>query len=368
MKIIETGIVYENPKPYLRSQHAFHPTLVDLGGGELLCGYDLGEAVESMDYRTYRSRSTDGGRTWTPEGAIIQGRTRRPSVSSVRLSKVATGLVGFGFRGWRDDPNEGVVNRANLGYVPMELILVRSRDSGHTWSRPTVIRPSLEGPAFETCHGIVELPSGRWLAPTSTWRGWNGELPSGHKTVVLISDDRGRTWARHGVAFDGDAEDLRHWEVSVVPLGGETVLAVAWVYHEASGRHRPNRFALSRDGGQTFGPAREIGIQGQTCKGLALRDGRVMLAYRRTDEPGLWATMGRVEVDPGRWSLMETLPLWGASLRSSGMTGEKNRSDELSGLKFGFPQMRQLESGEVLLVFWCFEDWCTKIRWMRIGV
>jgi hypothetical protein len=50
------------------------------------------------------------------------------------------------------------------------------------------------------------------------------------------------------------------------------------------------------------------------------------------------------------------------------MAGEGTAADELSGLKFGFPPMLQTESGEVLLVFWCLEDWSTRIRWIRLGV
>jgi hypothetical protein len=53
---------------------------------------------------------------------------------------------------------------------------------------------------------------------------------------------------------------------------------------------------------------------------------------------------------------------------TSGMTGEADSMDELSALKFGFPQLRQLEDGDAYLVFWCFQDWCSKIRWFRLGV
>jgi sialidase-1 len=366
MRIIESGIVYANPKPHLRSQHAFHPTIVDLGGGEILCGHDLGEAIEALDYRTYRSRSLDGGRTWEFEGPIITRPTDRPTTSTVRINKVSTGLIAFGSRCYRDDPEEGVVNRANLGYAPMELITVRSADGGRTWGDPEVVEPPLEGPGFEACHNIIQLPSGRWLAPTSTWRGWDGSLPNGEKGLVLISDDQGKTWPRYGVSFDGTKEGVIHWEQSVFSLGGDDVISLAWVYHPESGTHKPNRYALSHDGGATFGPSGEIGVQGQTCKGCRLADGRVLLAYRRCDQPGLWATMATLGGEG--WDLIGHLPIWGAGISDSGMTGAGNQSDELSGLKFGFPQMVQLQDGNVMLVFWCFEDWCTRIRWARLEV
>lgn len=365
MEIVDTGIVYENPKPYLRSQHAFHPTLVNLGGKEWLCAYDLSVAVEGMDYGTYRSRSRDDGRTWQFEGPIAAARKRPPMTYTVRINRLADGLVGFGAQMHRENPEEGFANRANMGWAPMDLILVRSKDNGKTWGRPRIIRPPLVGPGFEICHTIVELPDGRWLAPAGTLPDWNGNLPNGHKTLVLISDDRGKSWPEYGVAFDGTAKGLGHWEVSVVPLGGEKVLAMAWAYHIASGRSRPNRFAVSDDGGRHFGPSGKIGIDGQTCKGLRLRDGRIFLVYRRTDKPGLWATLADFD-GVKTWNLLKTTPLWGAALTTSGMNAPG--INELSALKFGFPQPRQMDNGDVLLVFWCFEDWCTKIRWIRLAV
>jgi len=95
------------------------------------------------------------------------------------------------------------------------------------------------------------------------------------------------------------------------------------------------------------------------------RDGRVFLVYRRTDKPGLWATLADFN-GIKTWNLLETVPLWGAALATSGMNVPG--INELSALKFGFPQPRQMDNGDVLLVFWCFEDWCTKIRWIRLTV
>jgi hypothetical protein len=50
------------------------------------------------------------------------------------------------------------------------------------------------------------------------------------------------------------------------------------------------------------------------------------------------------------------------------MAGVGNTSDELSGLKFGYPSMVELPGGEVLAVFWCLEDCIHNIRWVRLKV
>jgi hypothetical protein len=367
IECLSTGLVYRNPKPYLRSRQAFHPSLVRLEDGELICSFDVGEAVESLDYRTYLSRSGDGGRAWTFQGPLFEDRCGRRTSSSVRVSRMSDGtLIGFGGRFYRDDPEEGVTNKATLGYVPMDLILLRSPDGGRTWQGPEVINPPLIGPSFEVCHSVLELPDGRWLAPTATWRGWNGERLSGEKTVVLISEDRGRSWPRYGVCFDGGASGVIHWEVSVISLGGNRVLAVAWAHDPQSGKNLPTPYALSEDGGETFSPPGLTGLRGQTCKALRLSDGRLLCACRRDDRPGLWASLARL--DGKTWINEAELPLWGTHLASSGMAGQAASAEELSSLKFGYPSMVQMPDGEVLIVFWCLEDGATNIRWTRLRV
>ncbi len=366
MRITDTGIVYANPKPYLRTVHAFHPTIVDLGDGEMLCAYSLAQAQEAVDHVGYQSRSLDGGKTWQFEGRTIPVDTVRPSSHSVRINKTSSGLVGFGGRFWRDDPEKGMIsNRENFGFVPMDLILIRSSDKGKTWAWPETIEPPLKGPAFEICHNIIELPDGSWLAPCAT-QPEDGQPFEGRRTVVLISRDQGRSWKEYGVMFDGREEGITFWETSVCSLGGQELVAVTWAYHEASGTHLPNRFAVSHDGGRSFSGHGVIGIQGQTCKLLHLRDGTFLLVYRRNDKPGLWAV--HASFSEGKWILQSELPLWGTQLNHSGMPGTARGSDELSALKFGFPQMVQLATGEVYLVFWCFEDWNCVIRWIRLDM
>ena len=74
MSVLGTGVFHDNPSPHLSTRHDFHPTLVDLGRDELLRGYDVGVAVESLGYRTYQSRSRDGGTTWEQERPLLTDR------------------------------------------------------------------------------------------------------------------------------------------------------------------------------------------------------------------------------------------------------------------------------------------------------
>lgn len=354
--------MYRNPRPHLKSVHAWHPSVVQLDDGTLLAGFDLGEAIESLDYRTYTARSRDEGRTWDAPTRLFQDPEPRTSTHSVRLGRTRDGeIVGFGGRFYRPDPDEGLVNRANLGYTPMDLILVRSRDGGATWDGPETIRPPLVGPGFEVCHRVVELADGRWLAPTATWKGWDGSAPNGMQAVALVSHDRGRSWPEWVTVADQYAAGVVSWEQGLTELPDGRLVAAIWCYDERAGRSLPSKYVVSTDG-RTFGPPRENGLRGETAKLLTLADGRVLCLYRRLDQPGLWAVL--VQIDGTEWVTLAEAPVWRGP--ASGMHGQRPAGDELSGLKFGFPSMVRLTDGDVFAVFWCLEECIHNIRWVRV--
>jgi BNR repeat protein len=361
---VDSGLVYRNSKPHLRSIHAWHPSLARRNDGTILAAFDLGEAVESLNYGTWLARSQDGGPTWDAPRPLFRDNVAFSATHSVRISRMTDGtFVAFGGRFHRLDLEEGLTNRANLGYVPMDLIILRSHDGGEHWEGPETIQPPLAGPSFEVCHRVIELADGRWLAPTSTWKGWNGEAPNGMKAIALVSHDRGHTWPEWITVIDQYDRGIISWEQGLTQLADGRLLAVVWSFDEKTGQSLPNRFAISNDG-RTFGAPRENGLKGETAKLLTLADGRVLCLYRRLDQPGLWANLVRIEGDD--WLNLAELPLWQGP--ATGMFGQGTASDNLAALKFGFPSMLQLPDGDVLAVFWCLEDCLHCIRWVKIEI
>jgi len=365
IEVLSTGVVYRNPKPHLRAVHAMHPTVSLLPDGQLVSTFDLGQGPESLDYHTVLSRSTDAGKTWQLQGPLVEAPKGRPTTHSIRTSALSGGrMIGLGIWMYRDDPEEGVLNRANLGYVPSDLFVVDSSDGGKNWSAPRLVQPPFPSPAWELCHPIREMANGDLYVALSTWRGWDGELPCGEQAGIFISTDRGQTWPIWGRTFDGRKTGYIHWEQGVTALDDGRLVSVSWEYDPKSGKTNATTFTTSNDRGRTFASPKPTGFLAQTCKLVHLHDNVVLAAYRRNDKPGLWGTVARVEKD--RWVNLSEAPLWQGA--TSGMAGVGNRSEELSGLKFGFPQMTLLSGGEVFLVFWCQEDAITNIRWMRIRV
>ena len=364
MRTIATGLVYRNPRPEVRSVNAWHPSLLRLSDGRLLCSFDLGQAPESHDYNTYLSWSADDAATWSEPHPLRPPTTSgRPSTYSVRIGRLHDGtLTAFGARHFRDDPAAGLINHPSIGFTPMELVLSRSVDGGHVWSPMETIVAPLEGPAFEVCHQVVELRDGRWLAPTSTWPGWDGDTSKGMRAVALVSYDRGGSWPDSLTVFDSWDKRVANWEQSLVELPDGRLLAVSWRVKLDSGQTLPTAFSTSLDG-RTFGGTRPTGILGQTAKIAVLDDGRLLGVYRRDGGGGIWACLAAL--DGERWVMGEDVCLWAGP--PSGTSPDRSLGEELSALKCGYPTI-VLGQNSALIAFWCREDCAFVIRWLQLDL
>ena len=67
LELVDSGVIYRNPDPGYRYDFACHSHVVQLGPEELLCTFQRGQALYSIDSVLVQSRSTDGGKTWVEE-------------------------------------------------------------------------------------------------------------------------------------------------------------------------------------------------------------------------------------------------------------------------------------------------------------
>jgi hypothetical protein len=365
LHVLDTGLIYRNPRPHLHSVHAYFPSVVSLPNGEMLATLSLGEAFEATNLHTYVARSKDDGRTWELEGHLSCDVPDRLTTDSSRIAVLPDGeVVLFMVRHDRTEhPEEGFTNVVNLGFVPTELLLLRSHDFGRTWSAPAPLVPPLIGPSFELCSPLTPLRDGRWLLPTSTWRGWDGYGPNGMRTIAFVSHDRGDNWPEYMDVYGGVAKPVIYFESKIVELSDGRLVGAAWAYDEANARDLPNAYVVSTDGGQTWTPPSSTGLSGQTGTPFALPDDRILFVYRRIDRSGLWANIARLEGT--RWINETDVPLWGAS--ESGLTGHgDNMAKNFHVLRFGAPCLTRTPGGDIFVAFWCVEDCVSHIRWFRL--
>lgn len=344
--------------------NAYHPSLSLLSETEWLVTHDLGTSTESLDYHTRALRTTDAGATWVSEAPLVVKPETPPTTHTIRTRRLSgRRLLGLGKWENRQGYETQRSNRETLGQVPMRLFWIESIDGGRKWSEPRWIVPPIVGPTWELCHPLIELPDRSWAAPVATWRGWDGDLPNGEMTGLLVSRDGGATWPDFVVSFDGRGTGYIHWEQSVAVRRDGSLVVTSWVYDPAKKETRPSLFTTSRDGGRSFAAPRPTGFLAQTCKILELKSGRIMAVYRRHDRPGLWVEVARV--DESGWHTERRGLLWGGVV--SGMEGKASTSEELNKLRFGYPSLAELGDGSVVLVFWGTEGGPNAIYWMRFN-
>ena len=362
-----SGIIYRNPKPHVFSRQAYFPSVVLMDNGEMLSSVVIGEAFESVDLDSYIVRSKDLGKTWSDPLPLLSEKHKHLCSNAARITAFPSGkIVAIVVQSHREShPEEGLANPENIGFVPTDLVIVRSHDYGKTWDEPEKIIPPLIGPSFEICSPIIALKDGRWLWPTSTWRGWDGDCPNGMKMVTLVSYDQGKSWPEYTDVMDGSLNNIIYWESKLVELSKGTLVAVAWAYDEVKGKDLPNHYTLSHDGGKTWLAPASTFIQGQTMALAELPDGRLLTVYRRMDKPGLWATISRLENDV--WINEKDYSLWGAQEMNL-VKKSDNMVQDFNELKFGAPCITILPDNSIYIAFWCYEKMVSNIRWLKFVV
>ena len=366
--IVDSGIVYRNPMPHLRSRHAYFPTVVQLENEELLVGMDIGSAFEAVDVRSHVCRSDDGGKTWSePQQSFHPDESQHPVSTSCRIGKLADGsLIGWGALFDRSRTEVGLANTDNEGFCRTDNITIRSVDGGHSWSEPQPVKLPNDWPYFEICAPPFQVNAQRLLVVTRPFFSWDGEVsPWGQDGMAFLSDDLGESWSKMVPTFGGSGDQLSANEQALARLSDGRLISLCWTIDHRTGKSVANRIAYSEDDGSTFLGERPTPLQGETCRPLALEGNRLLVVYRRTDKKGFWSQLA--QLDGEQWTPLADQLLWGGEVTSQ-RTDIESKLGQLSTLKFGCPAILQLQDGDAFVVFWCVEDGVSVIRWFRLQV
>lgn len=362
IEIKQSGVIFKNPKPFLKSENGYFPSVVECDNGDLVAAVVMGEAFEAVNLRNVIFRSKDKGLHWECQGLLYEPDEPYPVSEACRIAKSNTGeLSAFIVRHDRTRMDFGLTNPETLGFVPVKLKMSFSQDNGYHWSKPINIKSPLVGPEFEMCSPVTYLKD-KCILPTSTWPDWDGYCPEGLKMVAFLSYDQGRTWPEYTTVMNPGDERIFFWESKIIEVDHNRLLATAWAFDEKAGCDLENHYAVSCDGGKSFGSALPTGLKGQTLTPLYLGEGKILCAYRRIDKKGLWLNLSRLEGE--RWINEEEIPLWGTELDKL-TEHSQNMSENFKALKFGAPHLLKCSDGSIFLSFWCVEDGMGMIRTIR---
>ena len=364
---VESHVIFENPKPMLRSRHGFFPGVVELLSGELLALLVIGEAFESVDLTTHVARSADGGRTWQLQGPLHERTdTDRPTSDFLKPQVLRDGsLIALGYRFHRDDPEQPIAIQETDGALPGDDIVAFSTDDGRTWTVPQVI-PRSTPELLEIPARSAQLASGDIVATAGLFKMPDGTNPSGQFGPLLRSTDGGRTWDDRVRYFDSPDHSVAAYESHVCEMQSGRVVAICWAFDIGAGRYLNNQVSVSHDDGHTWSAPIDTGHRAESANLLYLGDERLLSIHsQRSTDIGLWVRL--VDFTGDRWTPLEERLVWGGSMGQQTRDGQTFY--EFAGsIRFGQGSLLRLRDGDILATHWCVVDGQGKVLAHRLRV
>lgn len=234
-------------------------------------------------------RSRDDGKTWSQPEVVYAhpwGGSQDPCMLQLRDGTLL--LTSYAWA-WMSPETIGKLKQptsVNLGkFVFLGGYIVRSADGGRKWE-PPVLPPVIPTEAALDIFGqkvpaynrgaLVEGKSGRIF-----WVGASNRQMSPHRwdTHLMMSDDKGASWAYSGVIATDDKASFNETSIYETPRGD----LVAFM--RTAGLDDNLAIARSTDGGKTFAKWQKIGFKGHPFHALRLPDDRVLLVYGYRHKP-----------------------------------------------------------------------------------
>ncbi len=360
MKRHSSFALYANPAPLLVSRQALFPGIIRVADGRLLALLSIGRAFDAADMRSFVSSSEDDGHTWSPPRRLNAHEAAPEEQQSFKPIQLRDGrLLATGYVFERPDPLQPIVDPVTSALPRLVPKMSVSGDGGASWSVPEAIR--FEGePPLEMSGPATQLPSGRIIAATSPFHLER----TGHSGWIVASDDGGRNWFKLSEFFRAPGGDIHAWECRLVAWGEGRVAVLWWAYDHTRGVNLNNHIAFSTDGGETFGPAVDTGVPGQSSGLIHLED-EVLLTIHAQREQDAGLVVRRVDVSGGRFAVTEELELFAD--RAMGST-TADMKQQFGDLKFGQPSLLRLSHTEVLAYCWAFEAHQYIIKAFRLSL
>ena len=371
IRLVDQGVIYRNPNPGYEFHFACHSHLVQLTPQELLCTFQRGQALYSLDSVMMQARSTDGGRTWQSEGLIhdSSGDDRAYSYHAPVSCRLPDGSLVMTAQRWdRSDPTHPVFNQQTGGILPADTLLYRSGDKGASWSGPQVLQVP-EGMVITPSCSIVVLSNGQWFQAFDQWHAYHDPGPYKPRTVGLFSSDEGRSWLDPVTFGVGSGTGKGHWHGRVIRQRDDSLFALFWTADLKSGKNLTLHASTGTPDGRQWSDPVPTNIPGQTNWAVDLGGGRMAVVYtvRETHPPGFFAACSE---DGGlTWDLDNQIQVWDATGRDKiGTDAPESYPRSHDTIAFGAPMAIRLADGDILATFWCTEVSVTQIRFARLKV
>jgi hypothetical protein len=373
MNILDQGVIFAS-KPGTRYSSCAFPGVCVLPSGRWLCGFRAAPIKTGMlQQTTMVTWSDDQGKIWsspiepfTPP--VIDGR---PGLFRVGYQTSLGGSEVLATLYWVDHSNPSLpfFNEITQGLLDSKIFLSLSYDDGEHWSIPwRVDTTPFHQPTPITGPTLV-LPDGRWVCQFELNKPYYDETEWRHSSVMIFSNDHGKTWPEHTIASNDPANRIFYWDQRPAILDDGRVLDLFWTYDNQSAIYLNIHARESLDGGTTWSPMWDTNVPGQPAPPVSLADGRIVMVYvDRTSTPVIKA---RTSSDGGR-SWPESTEIRISQPPAISQTKSKGTMQdawsEMSKFSIGLPATAKLNDREVLVVYYSGPQTDeTSILWAKIS-
>lgn len=342
--------VYDNPIPQLRSRQAIFPGLMQLDNGNLLCCFNIAEAMEAVDARNYLAESTDGGLTWSEPWRLFKDGEIPETESCKCTSLGGSNVIAFGYGANRPDRDMPAGNPATGGLLPHRVFFAKSSDNGKTWTEKKTV-PEHWHAQTEASAPLVRLKNGALAAPITGFPNWEGQMTSRCCGRMIVTYDEGETWNDDVVCMEFENDEVSCYEQRMCVLDSGCIIDIGWNENLKTGERLPNHITYSDDNGKNFSRPINTGVMGQASSVCALGGEKfiaIVSRRRDTDEPGVYGYV--VDFSDRTWKVEQEGIIWSAG---AGPIQRNQKMAEIFGfLKFGQPAVTKLKDGRLILCFW----------------
>jgi len=372
MEIIARGTLVTAEQNTERQSCAF-PGVCVLPSGRWLCGFRAAPTkAGTVGQHAMIAHSDDEGVSWSAPVAPFVPPTVEGKPGLLRAAYL-TALGGHRVLAalcWVDhsDPALAFFNEATEGLLDTRIFFAESADEGASWSEPVLrdttpfhVPTPLTGP-------VLTLANGAWACQFELNKHYDDTAPWRHASVMMFSEDGGRTWPEHVLTSSDPDNRVFYWDQRPGALSDGRILALFWTYDNRVGVYRDIHAGESLDSGRTWSALWDTGVPGQPAQPVSLPDGRTALVY--VDREGEPTIKVRLSEDRGRtWPAHTETTLHGSEVgpqtwRKASM---QDAWREMSAFSVGLPATALTRDGDLLVVYYAGpEPDCTNLEWARL--
>jgi hypothetical protein len=365
-EILSEGNVVQSPVGTPTSVVTAGPRCVVGRDGGVICTYMAQSGLGINDFVPMIARSDQRVRSWSAPRPLWPELAKTYSIfCNLSRGPAAGELFCFGSRTVIDAPGESFWNEQTHGLKQNDLVWSRSRDDGQTWSSPPRAFPLPYPGTAEVPGALLATRNGRWIGVYSPYNSFDPALRVERQRVVAVySDDQGQTW-QSSIAITFDEPESGGAEAWVTELTDGRLLAATWQV-DLSGKSikYPNRYAISRDGGTTWGPTRSTGIIANTVALTPLDENRAIFTTvrRGADDAGIWLSL--VQPTDDDFGVLADQRVWSSSRTTQ--SGSQAAHDNWTDFTYGEPCVTVLPDGTLFMVFWYLDQQSAGIRYLHL--